>query len=154
MIYCIDTSSLIDAGEQWYPQDVFPKFWTHLEELINESRLKAPETLLEELSKKSDAWRDWVYERRQVLIMEIDADTIACMEEVVEQFRLVNPAHFKVNKLTGDPFFIALAKAKGMTLVTSEKSKPGGFKIPTICQPLGVKTMTLLGMIRAEKWTF
>ena len=67
-IYCIDSCSFIDAGERYYPQDIFPAFWDRLEALLDAGRLKAPVTLLEELQRKDDKWREWVYrsEERRV----------------------------------------------------------------------------------------
>lgn len=154
VIYCIDSSSFIDAGERYYPQDIFPAFWDRLEELLEEGRLKAPITLLEELQKKDDAWRDWVYSREEKLIVPPDAALFETVKEVVAQYQKQNPAQFNPDKLTGDPFFIALAKCRRMTLITTEQSRPGGFRIPALCHPLGVKTITLLDTIRQEGWRF
>lgn len=154
MIYCIDSSSFIDAGERYYPQDVFPAFWDRLEQLLEEGRLKAPVTLLEELQRKDDDWREWVYQREDNLIIQPDAAIFDAVKDVVAQYQLQNPSQFNPDKLTGDPFFIALAKCKGMTLITTELSRPGGFRIPAICRPLGVQTITLLNMIRQEGWRF
>lgn len=154
MIYCIDSSSFIDAGERYYPQDVFPAFWDKLEQLLDAGRLKAPMTLLEELQRKDDNWRQWVYDREDKLIVPPDAAIFEAVREVVAQYQLQNPHQFNPDKLTGDPFFIALAKCKGMTLITTELSRPGGFRIPAICRPLGVNTITLLNMIRQEGWRF
>jgi hypothetical protein len=154
MIYCIDSSSFIDAGERYYPQDIFPAFWDKLEQLLDAGRLKAPITLLEELQRKDDDWRQWVYEREDKLIVPPDAAMFDAVRDVVAQYQLQNSHQFNPDKLTGDPFFIALAKCKGMTLITTELSRPGGFRIPAICRPLGVDTITLLNMIRQEGWRF
>lgn len=154
VIYCIDSCSFIDAGERYYPQDIFPAFWDRLEALLDEGRLKAPVTLLEELQRKDEGWRDWVYSREAKLIVPPDAVLFGAVTEVVAQYQAQNPAQFNPDKLTGDPFFIALAKCRRMTLITTEQSRPGGFRIPAICRPLGVKTITLLDMIRQEGWRF
>ena len=47
MIYCIDTSAMIDAGLRYYPADLFPIFWERMDALADEGRLKAPPTLIE-----------------------------------------------------------------------------------------------------------
>ena len=71
-IYCIDTSTIIDAGERYYPIDIFPAFWEKLDGLIQAGRLKAPQTLIDELENKDDAWREWVYSRKSIMIWPID----------------------------------------------------------------------------------
>ena len=154
MIYCIDTSSLIDAGERYYPQDVFPAFWKKLELLVDNGRLQAPPTLLEELTKKDDKWREWVYEREDKIIVPFDGSIFETVKQVVEVYKNQSINQFNPDKLTGDPFFIALSKTKNMTLITSEQCRMGGFKIPSICKPLGVQTTSLLNMIRNEGWSF
>jgi len=154
VIYCIDSCSLIDAGERHYPQDIFPGFWDCLEALLDKGRLKAPVTLMEELQRKDDEWREWVYSREDKLIIPPDAQLFSTVSEVVKQYQVENPSQFNPDKLTGDPFFIALAMCRTMTLITTEQSRPGGFRIPAICRPLGVKTITLLEMIRQEGWRF
>ena len=149
--YCIDTSSIIDAGERNYPPDVFPGFWTNMDALIGADRLKAPEMLLDELKKKTDEWRQWVYDREASLIIRVDGLILATMPEVVD---IYTKQRVKPDNLTGDPFFIATAKVHGLTLITSEKQRPGGARIPAICQALGVSTISLVGMLRQEGWKF
>lgn len=126
----------------------------YLEQLIDAERLKAPVTLLEELKRKDDAWREWVYMREDKLIVPPEAPFFDAVKDVVAQYQAQNPPQFNPDKLSGDPFFIALAKYKGMTLITTEQSRPGGFRIPAICRPLDVPTVTLLEMIRQEGWRF
>ena len=153
-VYCIDSSSIIDAGERYYPEDIFPTFWERLDGLANEGRLKAPGQLIEELKRKSDTWRKWVYDRQLTLIDEPDEAFFEAVKAVVSQYQKQNPAQFNPDRLTYDPFFIALALSKGYTLITSELSRPGGFRIPAICSGVGVQSMGLLSVVRAEGWKF
>jgi hypothetical protein len=150
-IYCIDTSTVIDAGERYYPIDIFPAFWDKLDGLIQAGRLKAPQTLIDELEAKDDAWRAWVYERREQMIWAID-------EPIQEALFKVMPVYAGVvanlDSIKGDPFFVAAALAKGATLITSEKPKKGNVKIPRICDSLGVAWSPLLDVVRAERWRF
>jgi len=149
--YCIDTSSFIDAGERYYPPDVFPGFWENMEGLIRSGRLRSPDTLLDELKKKDDAWRRWVYERESKLIIKMDGDILAVVPEVVAIYKSQGVS---ADNITGDPFFIATAKVHGLTLITSEKQRQGGAKIPAICKQFGVETTGLVEMLREEGWKF
>src|SRR4051812_21806676 len=115
--YCIDTSTVIDAGERYYPIDIFPAFWDRLDALIQEGRLKAPQTLIDELEGKDDAWRDWVYQRKNLMIWEIDADIQQALTDSVMPIyqKLVR----NVDSIKGDPFFIASSIVKKACLITS-----------------------------------
>lgn len=149
MSYCIDTSVFIDAGERYYPPDIVPGFWENLDAMIIAGRFSAPEMLITELEKKDDQWRQWVYERKDILTVPMDSTQIEAMQDVMAVY---STQGIDANRITGDPFFIALALARGLTVVTSEQRRKGGAKIPKICDALGVKSISLLEMMRRENW--
>ncbi|GMV31986.1 MAG: hypothetical protein AMXMBFR59_41110 [Rhodanobacteraceae bacterium] len=151
IVYCVDTSVVIDAGERHYPIDVFPAFWDRLDVLISAGRLKAPKTLIDELEQKDDAWRKWVYDRQTTMIWPIDGSIQSAVSNVMTVYasKVAN-----VDSIKGDPFFIAASMAYGATLITSEQPKGGGIKIPNICNQMQVKWCSLLGMLRTEGWKF
>ena len=57
-------------------------------------------------------------------------------------------------RTSADPFVIALARLEGVALITDEK--PTGSmnrpNIPDVCNALGMKTMGVLDLIKAEQW--
>jgi hypothetical protein len=150
-IYCIDTSTVIDAGERHYPIDVFPAFWEKLDGLIAAGRLKAPETLIDEREAKDDSWRDWVYARREAMIWPIDESIQRALSKVMPVYAANVTS---LDSIKGDPFFVAAAMARNATLITSEKPRKGNVKIPRICEALGVRWSTLLDVVRVEAWRF
>lgn len=149
MSYCIDTNILIDAGERYYPPDIVPGFWKNLDELIDAGRLKAPEMLIEELERKDDDWRQWVYDRKDKLIVPMDMPQVDALKRVMTVYQAQSS---NISRVTGDPFFVSLALAQGLTVVTSESERKGKVKIPKICDALGVKSINLLEMMRRENW--
>lgn len=151
MSYCIDTSAMIDAGLRNYPADLFPAFWEKMDALATEGRLKAPPMLIEELAKQDEDWKAWVFEREDAIIIPPDSVFLTNMRRVVRSYVELGA---DPEKLTGDPFFITLALTEGLTLLTSEKPGKGKIKIPTVCAALGVKTISLLGLMRQEGWRF
>ncbi|MDZ4105039.1 MAG: DUF4411 family protein [Nitrosomonas sp.] len=152
--YCIDTCAIVDAGERYYPIDVFPTFWDNLDRLAQSGRLKAPNMLVRELERKTEIWRDWVYSRSETLLIPPDREFFSHLTDVVQVYESYNNGQFDMEKIGGDPFFIALAKQHQLTLITVESNRQGGFRIPNICREVGVKTVTLLGLNRSEGWTF
>lgn len=149
MSYCIDTNVFIDAGERYYPIDIVPGFWENVDGLIASGRMKAPEMLIEELERKDDAWRQWVYERKETLIVPMDLPQIEAVRKVMAVYAAEG---IDANRIAGDPFFIALALANGLTVVTNEKPRRGGAKIPKICAALGLPSIGLLDLMRRERW--
>ncbi|PZO17234.1 MAG: hypothetical protein DCE87_04715 [Betaproteobacteria bacterium] len=152
--YCIDTCAIVDAGERYYPIDVFPTFWDNLDGLAQSGRLKAPNMLVKELGKQTEAWRDWVYSRADLLLIPPDREFFSHLTDVVQVYESYNNGQFNMEKIGGDPFFIALAKQYHLTLITVENNRQGGFRIPHICKQLNIKTVTLLGLNRSENWKF
>jgi hypothetical protein len=60
----------------------------------------------------------------------------------------------KKNRSVGDPWVIALAQARGLTVVTGEKAtgsllKP---KIPDVCKDLGVSCIEIVDFFRKQGW--
>lgn len=149
MSYCIDTNIFIDAGERYYPPDIVPGFWKNLDALIDVGRLKAPVMLLEELERKSDEWRQWVYDRKEALIVPMDSLQVDAIKRVMIVYHAQSS---NVSRVTGDPFFIALAMVQRLTVVTNESERKGKIKIPRICTELGVPSISLLEMMRRENW--
>lgn len=149
MSYCIDTNIFIDAGERYYPPDIVPGFWKNLDALIDAGRLKAPEMLIEELERKDDDWRQWVYDRKDKFIVPMDMPQADAIKQVMTVYVAQSS---NINRVTGDPFFVALALAQGLTVVTSESERKGRVKIPKICDALGIKSISLLELMRREGW--
>lgn len=147
-----DTSAIIDAGERYYPIDVFPSFWDRMEALVAAGRFLAPEFLIDELAKKDDAWRDWVYARRDRIIFPIDSEILAVVRDIMAEFPTL--VDVDRNRSGGDPFFIAVAETTRSILVTGEKPRPSKPRIPDVCAAMGIPYTNILGLIRAENWRF
>lgn len=151
-IYCLDASVLIEAASRTYPPDVFPAFWDNLDELAAAGRAVAPDEVYREVTKGSDHASEWTKAHREIFV-PLDEDLQAQVTLVLGQF----PRMVKVNNRanTADPFIVALARLRGLVVVTMEH--PGsaeGPKIPFVCKQLGIRCMNLLEMMRAERWTF
>lgn len=153
MRYSIDTSAILDGWARYYPPDVFPGLWQHLDELIAEERLIATEEVLHELERKEDELYIWAKERERMFV-PIDTGIQSAVTKILERFeKLVDT---RANRSAADPFVIALAQVEGCTVVTGER--PTGRvdrpNIPDVCQGLRIPWTSLLQLIRTEKWVF
>lgn len=155
MTYCLDSSSLIDASTRNYPIDRFPTFWRNLDKLIADGRAASPDEVLREIEKKDDALHGWC-KTKNGLFIPLEEDVQAAVSEILAEFpRLVDD---RPSKGQADPFVIAVARKRGLIVVTQEDRNRGKnskkAKIPDVCDHFGVAHIRLLELIRRENWTF
>ncbi|MDX2269636.1 MAG: DUF4411 family protein [Bryobacter sp.] len=153
MAYCIDTSAMMDGWLRYYPRDVFPTLWDRLEKMIAGRRLVAPDEVLRELSTKDDDLHGWA-RLQDGLFCPLEDDIQLATAEILMDFpKLVNNER---NRSIADPFVIAVAKARKLSVVTGEKRKgnPSRPKIPDVCDAYGIKCLTLLELMKNEGWKF
>lgn len=158
MVYCIDTSSLVEAWRRSYPPDVLPSLWVKIEEMIDNNLLISSEEVLTELSIGGDDLHKWA-KKQNKLFYPINVD----IQNEVSKI-MAHPIHSKVvdlrnpSAVDADPFVIATAKIKGCDLVTQEKFQPDlnakKIGIPNVCRDLGIKHMTFLEFWRLQNWKF
>ena len=122
-----------------------------MDALIEAKRLTAPIEVLNETKKRSDELHGWLKARPS---MFRDLDHVIQIEaaQVLRQFpRLVGERKLRTS---ADPFVIALARVEGLELVTDEKPTGSATRpnIPDVCTALGMITMSVLDLIKAEKW--
>lgn len=144
MEYSIDTSAILDTRVRYYPPDVFPALWRHLEQLIDQGLLLATEIVLDELEKKADEVREWARKRPHMFIA-----TDLKIQEIVRRILRTYPSLVDPEK-TGpeaDPFVIALAQRKACAVVTGERPGRNPAKrphIPDVCGALGMRCLSVL----------
>lgn len=152
-MYSIDTSALMDGWVRYYPPDVIPSLWDRMHDLVEAGSLLAIEEVFYELEKKADDLYEWV-KSRPAMIVEIDEDHQARVKRLLTQWpRLVDS---KKNRSGADPFVIALAEQRGLAVVTGERPTGSLAKpmIPDVCEQVGVRSISLLEMIREQGWRF
>ena len=148
----MDSSVIIEAAVRSYPRDVFPTFWAQLESLVGDNRVLAPRDVYLEVRKISDAAGDWVSSHREIFVAT-DLDLQNQVAEVLARYPGMIDVSGRAN--AADPFIVALARLRGLTVVTQER--PGSAqspKIPYVCKGLGLPCVNLIQFMRAEGWTF
>lgn len=151
--YVFDTSALIGAWVRAYPPDSFPVVWDRMDGLATSGQLLVPEEVYEELHAQDDALLAWVKDRSSAIV-------VPTSRAVMLEARAVLADHEGLTKAgTGrgkaDPFVIALARLQTCPVVTQEQggtaAKP---RIPFVCKGRSIPCMTMLDVIRSEKWKF
>lgn len=155
MTYCIDTSAWLDGWVRDYPMEVFPSMCDRLAEAIEAGMLKCSEEVYVEIGKKDDGLRDWLKERKQVLV-PIDETIQETVVELLTTYPRLVDTHR--NRSQADPFVIATAEALGPDAVVVTGEKPRGKldtpKIPDVCDVRGIRCITFLDMLRDLGWKF
>ncbi len=152
MAYCFDTSVLIECWSRSYPLDVFPGLWVKLDELIARQEVLCPDEVRVELERQDDDLAKWISTRPQLFVPLDDAIQRATSEVLARHPLLMKATK---NRNGADPFVIATAQVKSLTVVTEEKggtdAKP---KIPSVCTALRVPCVDVLSFIRDQGWSF
>jgi hypothetical protein len=111
----------------------------------------AVDEVFRELEKKDDVALQWLKARRG-MVVALDTE----IQQRVAAILSVHPRLIDTrrNRSSGDPFVIALAQARGGSVVTGEK--PSGViakpNIPDVCAVLKIPCMNVLTMFRNEGW--
>ena len=146
MTYSIDTSALLDGWMRWYPPDVFPSVWQRFDQLIEAGSVVAPDEVLRELARRDDELHDWCNQHPKLFVPLDEAIQYSTLE-VLNQFpRMVDQ---RPGKNLADPFVVALAKVRQLTVVTGElggtQDRP---KIPFVCKHFGIRPINLMELFR------
>jgi hypothetical protein len=149
--YSLDTSGLIDAWVRYYPPDVFPAIWRLMDIAASDGTLLAIDEVARELERKDDGLFEWV-KGHEAMVINIDAPIQTRLTQIMAKYgRLVDTRR---NRSGCDPWVIALAQERRLTVVTAEK-RTGSLtrpKIPDVCEDLGINCIDLIGLFRQLGW--
>lgn len=151
MPFSLDTSGLLDAWVRHYPVDVFPTIWSHMELAAKNGEILVIDEVVLELKRKDDGIYTWI-EVQEAMVVPIDKEVQQHLSDVMGKYpRLVDT---RKNRSGCDPWVIALAQARSLTVVTGEKStgslvRP---KIPDVCKDLGIPCISVIDFFRKQGW--
>ncbi len=151
MNYSLDTSGFLDAWARHYPIDVFPSIWDRLDGAARSGVLYASDEVLRELEKKDDEAYQWMKARPE-MIVAFNSNIEAKVIDLMARFpRLVDE---RKGRSGGDPFVIAVAAVKGLTVITGESptNKLNTPRIPDVCKELHIPCIRILDFFRQQKW--
>ena len=155
-MYVFDTSSFRELFH-FYPRR-FPTVWRAFDALVENKEILSVKEVLQEMSVggKDHPDTEWAKSHKKLFkeptleeaqfIAEIFK--IEHFQQSLEQKKLLKGGYF------ADPFIIASAKINSAIVVTQERAKPNGTKIPNICDKFGVSYTNLEGFMEMEHWEF
>lgn len=159
-VYLIDANSLITPFNLYYSFEFGSRFWDAIKERINNGQIVVLDMVKEECMKKKDALAEWIGQIDDVL----DHKTVEYVAGYAEVMQYIqdNPCYSDKalsawsQDTVADPWLIAVAKARGYTIVTlegkhsslSEHRPTSKIKIPDVATDFDVETMHLFEMMR------
>jgi Domain of unknown function (DUF4411) len=149
--FSLDTSGLLDAWVRHYPPDVFPAIWHFMDDAALRGEILVIDEVLREVERKDDGLVGWMKGHGNMVVPIDDALQRHVVEIMTKYSRLVDS---RKNRSGCDPWVIALARERGLTVVTAEKAsrtlaKP---KIPDVCQDLGIPCIEIIDLFRRQGW--
>jgi Domain of unknown function (DUF4411) len=146
-LYSFDSSAFINPFRRYYPQDLFPKFWDAVAERIVSGEIIASEVVRDEIDGKDDQLKTWV-RAQSGLFIQVDEEQQDEVATIMRNFPTW--VDIESSKNNADPFVIALAKAKGLVVVSDEgNGSEQNPKIPFVCREAGVRHLKVVEFIRA-----
>lgn len=149
--YCIDACALLDfwgsipGYSRAYDVNVshFQKLWKHIASEVDKGVIIIPKVIFNEVIKViNKEFKGWLDERKNFCVDDEDAQNE--LAEIVNRL----PIYITTKASLHDAIFVATAKKRGLTVITSErKSFPVSEqnpKIPNVCEEVKVKWLSLV----------
>lgn len=155
MKYLFDTNIFVESKKNM-PMDVWSTFWKRMRELINSGAVYSIDKVKEEIDRGKDELTAWIRNNApKDFFMRQDDDIMAKLAETISWAETC-PVGFTSSAIydyarVADSYLVATAVAKGMTLVTYEKSNPqrrNRIMIPDACNAIGAKCCDLNTALR------
>ena len=152
-VYSVDSSALIDGWIRHYPPDHFPSVWIEIESLIDEGRFLLSEEVLREIERHDDPLNEWLQDRRDRVVVPTTNEVAVGVREILRSHERLVMSGSGRNR--ADPFVIAVARLHNAVVLTGEKGgTPSKPKIPSVCEDLDIRAISLLDLIKEEGWVF
>lgn len=153
MKFIIDSNIFIQTHKD-LPCDIWCSFWNNFETLLGSGDVVSIAKVYDEISRGNDDLLSWVNQHTSKdIFIEIDNDVMMCYAELIKWANSQNFTQTACDTFAdvADSYLIATAKAKGLVVVTLEKSNPDSkkrIKIPDACAAVGVRCIDLNTMLR------
>lgn len=170
MLYCLDSGIYITAHRNYYAFDIVPGFWDALLDLAAADQICSCIPVFDEIAGKAqgaDLLAVWSRQNKAALFREIDDEVTDAYSQLANfAAARYEPQHHTKFLNGADPWVIAYALAKGLTVVTSESAKQreetipgsnlfrGKIKIPNMCNHFGVRSIDTYAFLRETKKSF
>lgn len=162
LMYVLDTSIFITAANGCFSFDFGEKFWSFLLKNAQDGILCSIDKVLAEIEQGEDYLKDWVTENLRGYFYPTNDDEILKHFAEISGYVSSLSSHYKQEAIddflqedNADPWVIAFAKAKRLTVVTQEKPNPNSkrkVKIPDVCKRFNIRCIDMITMLKELKF--
>ena len=155
MRYLLDANIFIQAHRFHYPFDVFPGFWSWIEQENEKGIIGSIDGVFDEIKAGDDELSEWMksLDAEKWFLKCDDEKTQQCYTEIADQ--IMGNTQYKPTAKdeflgVADPWLIA--KAEKLTVITQEKSSPNSARkifIPDVCREYKIQCINTIDLIRA-----
>jgi len=158
--YVVDANVILNfwiiSEDEPFGKDVHVSAWAYFEEQIEADRIVSPLYVKQEILKHGPPEiKKWITEHEKMFI-PVQDELKAPLAAISKQ----HPIYKTTNGSVADASVIALAKARNLCVITSEKRENDGNrssrnpKIPNVCEDFDVDWVSVTGFFRREKRSF
>ena len=157
MKYVFDTGVFIDIFRHYY-REQFPSFWEQFDSAVEDGRIMSTREVFKELERVEDAALAWARKHKGNVFPEPRAEEMEFVARIFSDQPSFQQLVKQKKRLEGgscaDPFVIAKARAEDRVVVTTEKGRSGGTRIPDVCREYKIVSMGLEKFMQQEGWRF
>jgi len=152
--YCFDTDTLAASWRKYYRPSSFEALWDKLGDMMKRSIILIPEEVKKEIGVGKDDLVGWM-KRYCPKSVGIDEAQLRIVSQIVNKYPAVSQ-YKKPRPNHADPFVVAVAKTRGLEVVTFEKGGGSAVNpaIPNLCAEYGVACCTLPDFFEKEGMSF
>ncbi len=156
MSYVFDNGPLSSLFRNYYPK-TFKSLWEYFHRLVDSGSIVSTREVLREIEDGPlENLREWAGNNHHLFSTPTAAEgtfilkiyAVPHFQQNIEQQKILKGGRM------ADPFVIAKAAVEGRAVVTTEKFKPNGTKVPNICKHFGVSCLSLEEFMEQEGWEF
>ena len=156
MSYVFDNGPFSSLFRNFY-RKTFRTLWENFNVLVADGSILSTREVLREIEDSADqSLRDWSRLNQHLFETPtgVEGLFVAKIYAVPHfQYNIEQQKLLKGGKIA-DPFVIAKAAVEGRTVVTMEKFKKDGAKIPNVCKRFGIPCLSLEEFMESENWEF
>lgn len=154
-VYVLDANVFIEAARRYYAFDLVPRFWTSLEQLARDGRVRSVDRVGQELERGRDRLAAWASGEFAHAFAPTDEPSVLqelrnVMAWVSGQAQFTDAAKEQFAR-GADGWLVAYARANGSVIVTQEQVSAEVRRrvpIPNVCGAFGVRYVDTFEMLR------
>jgi len=148
--YVFDSSAFIRLYKIFPRRNTFDALWKKYDILINNQEIISSSEAYREITGRDNIVKEGVKNYKHIFLKPTDKEISLVPVILAKHPFLIKMKNINNGNPVADPFLIAMAKERNLTLVTDEKQSLNAHKIPNICIEYGIVCVDLFDFFDKE----